>query len=67
MRGRRITLVHLLQKTEPLLRPRPRPQPRPRPRSAAAPGRAAIKTWTACTAVCFDVDSTVCEDEAIDR
>eukprot|EP00041_Stephanoeca_diplocostata_P014719 m.276941 g.276941 ORF g.276941 m.276941 type:complete len:228 (+) comp19776_c0_seq2:272-955(+) len=27
----------------------------------------AKKIWASCDAVCFDVDSTVCEDEAIDR
>eukprot|EP00040_Diaphanoeca_grandis_P023693 m.129325 g.129325 ORF g.129325 m.129325 type:complete len:222 (-) comp29388_c1_seq1:53-718(-) len=28
---------------------------------------AATQLWSQCTAVCFDVDSTVCTDEAIDR
>lgn len=26
-----------------------------------------MEVWKRCTAVCFDVDSTVCQDEAIDR
>ncbi len=27
----------------------------------------AIALWRAATAVCMDVDSTVCQDEAIDK
>jgi phosphoserine phosphatase len=27
----------------------------------------AVGVWKRCDAVCFDVDSTVCQDEAIDR
>ena len=35
--------------------------------AASGPSDAVIRLWKGCDAVCFDVDSTVCEDEGIDE